>query len=250
MNTRQTIAIASLATAAVIGGAVLLAPPADAHTPNITASCAGVRIQASSYQANQTNRWSVTIAGVTQSGTFATGMDQTFPVPQGGASTAWSASIDVVQSNTYDQFRSGTVGPCGTATPTPTPTPTPSSTPTPTPTPSEPPTTPPTSTPPVVPPIPPAVAVYKPRHAIYGNCSLITAWLLNEASTVRARSKVTIVGHSGVKTRTFILKAAAGQNRKHLFNSVPGQWFSIVTRGLRPKFGHAPFDCTGGPGGS
>ncbi|SDN91108.1 hypothetical protein SAMN05192576_2965 [Nocardioides szechwanensis] len=94
------------------------ASPASAHTPTFRADCAGVQVQATSYDAGQANKWTVTIDGVTQSGTFGSSFSQTFPVPQNGATTSWSASVVGFDGN-YQGQDSGTVGPCGTVTPPP-----------------------------------------------------------------------------------------------------------------------------------
>ncbi|GEP36217.1 hypothetical protein NSZ01_39850 [Nocardioides szechwanensis] len=55
---------------------------------------------------------------MTQSGTFGSSFSQTFPVPQNGATTSWSASVVGFDGN-YQGQDSGTVGPCGTVTPPP-----------------------------------------------------------------------------------------------------------------------------------
>ena len=103
---------------ATVGATWLTMSPAEAHTPNISATCDGVRVAATSYDANQANRWSVTIGGETKSGTFGASFDQTFPVPQDGASTAWSATIDSHDNvPAYHGDEAGTVGPCGTPPP-------------------------------------------------------------------------------------------------------------------------------------
>ena len=86
---------------------------ASAHQPHITATCDGVHLTAVDYEAGHANTWTVTIAGVTQSGTFDTTFDQTFPVPQGGATTPWSARIAGYDGNYDSGVVSGTVGPCG-----------------------------------------------------------------------------------------------------------------------------------------
>ena len=131
----------------------LPAAPAQAHTPYFSGDCGGVRLVAVNYDPAKANRWSVTINGVTQSGTFGQSFDQKFPVPQDGTSFTWSASI-VGADGEYPGSDGGTFGPCGsaegpTSTPTTTPTTSPTTTPTtPTQAPTATPTTPaPTQTP-------------------------------------------------------------------------------------------------------
>lgn len=109
MRLISALSIAALTT----GSGVLLAAPASAHTPDISATCDGVRVGATAYDENLANRWSVTIDGVTQTGTFGASVDQTFPVPQDGATTTWSASVEAADGS-YHQDASGVVGPCGT----------------------------------------------------------------------------------------------------------------------------------------
>jgi hypothetical protein len=101
---------------ATVGASWLAMSPADAHTPDISASCSGVHVGATAYDSNVANRWSVTINGATQSGTFGDSFDQTFPVPQAGATTQWSAFVEAADG-TYHGDGSGTVGPCGTPPP-------------------------------------------------------------------------------------------------------------------------------------
>jgi hypothetical protein len=94
-------------------GLTVTAATASAHTPTITADCSGVHLNASSYDGNQANTWTVTIDGVTQSGTFAASFSQTFAVPQAGATTPWSARIRSYDGAYDSGVQSGTVGPCG-----------------------------------------------------------------------------------------------------------------------------------------
>lgn len=102
-----------LALVAVIGGMFLVAPPASAHTPSITATCEGIVLKATAYDGGKDNTWTVTVGGATSSGTFGSSFSRTFPVAQGGASTEWSATIKGWNGE-YAQSKSGTVGPCGT----------------------------------------------------------------------------------------------------------------------------------------
>jgi hypothetical protein len=106
--------IAALAAPVLaLGGSVLATSPASAHTPGISADCNGVHVGATAYDSSMQNRWSVTIAGVTRSGTFGSSFDQTFPVPQDGTTVAWSAYVEA-EDGSYHGDGSGTVGPCGT----------------------------------------------------------------------------------------------------------------------------------------
>ena len=94
--------------AMLLGVSVLTVTPAEAHTPNISADCNGVRVAATAYDAGKANRWSVTIGGVTQSGTFGASLDQTFPVPQAGATTTWSAFVEA-EDGSYHGQQAGSV---------------------------------------------------------------------------------------------------------------------------------------------
>jgi hypothetical protein len=96
-----------------LGVGALTVSPAAAHTPDISADCNGVHVGATAYDADQQNRWSVTIGGATQSGTFGSSFDQTFPVPQNGATTTWSAFVEA-EDGSFHGEQSGAVGPCGT----------------------------------------------------------------------------------------------------------------------------------------
>lgn len=106
--------IAALSVPVLVAGfGAVIAAPASAHTPDISASCSGVHVGATAYDADQANRWSVTINGVTQTGTFGESLDQTFPVPQDGATSTWSAFVEAADGS-YRGAGSGDVGPCGT----------------------------------------------------------------------------------------------------------------------------------------
>src|SRR4051794_41135217 len=94
-----------------MGLGAFVASPASAHTPAVSASCSGVHVGGTGYDAGMANRWSVTINGATQSGTFGASFDQTFPVPQGGATSTWSAFVEAADG-TYPGDGSGSVGPC------------------------------------------------------------------------------------------------------------------------------------------
>jgi hypothetical protein len=98
-----------------VGLGTLVASPASAHTPNFSASCDGVHLGATAYDGGMANRWSVTIGGVTQTGTFGSSVDKTFAVPQEGATTSWSASVEA-EDGTYHFDDAGSVGPCGAPT--------------------------------------------------------------------------------------------------------------------------------------
>jgi hypothetical protein len=116
--------IAALCVPALLtmGLGVLVASPASAHTPTVSASCSGVHVSGTSYDAGMANRWSVTINGATQSGTFGGSFDQTFPVPQGGTTSTWSAFVEAADGS-YHGEGSGSVGPCGALPPPPPPPP-------------------------------------------------------------------------------------------------------------------------------
>ena len=108
--------IAALAVPVLaLGAGVLATSPASAHTPSISADCNGVHVSATAYDPSMQNRWSVTIDGTTQSGTFGSSFDQTFPVPQDGTAVAWSAYVEAADGS-YHGDGSGSVGPCGTPT--------------------------------------------------------------------------------------------------------------------------------------
>jgi hypothetical protein len=94
-------------------GLAVTAATASAHTPSISADCSGVHLDATSYDSGGANTWTVTIGGATQSGTFGTSFSETFPVPQAGATTSWSARV-ASYDGTYDSgVQSGSVGRCG-----------------------------------------------------------------------------------------------------------------------------------------
>lgn len=94
-----------------LGIVVVGASTASAHTPNINATCNGVVVNGTSY-GNDGFDWSITVDGSTTTGHFGDSGTQTVPVPQGGATTSWSASIDAPGTQ-YDDAKSGSVGPCG-----------------------------------------------------------------------------------------------------------------------------------------
>lgn len=114
------IAAASLLT---IGAAANAAHPR--HTPGSTASCAGATLTGTGYETQHTNTAYIYVDGVSQvvgelGGTdFGTGLSQTVPIPQDGATHVVRFVIDVageVPSHPeYNLDRTVTVGPCGTA---------------------------------------------------------------------------------------------------------------------------------------
>lgn len=110
------IVMAFAISLATVGMTWIGATPASAHTPVISADCSGVHVKATAYDAGQANKWSVTIGGVTQSGTFGASFNQSFPVPQDGATTSWSANVSAGDGS-YPGQGSGSVGPCGTPPP-------------------------------------------------------------------------------------------------------------------------------------
>lgn len=109
---RIVLALAALLLAAT--GLTLVATPANAHTPTITADCNGVVLKATSYDGSKANTWEVTVAGVKQSGTFGATFDKTVAVPQDGKTTSWSARIKAYDGQYDTGLQTGTVGPCGT----------------------------------------------------------------------------------------------------------------------------------------
>jgi len=85
---------------------------ASAHTPAVSASCSGVQLSGTNYDASKANQWSATVNGVTTTGTFGASLSKTIPVPQDGASSTWSATVQAADGS-YKSTNSGTVGPCG-----------------------------------------------------------------------------------------------------------------------------------------
>jgi hypothetical protein len=96
--------------------AVAIPSPSSAHIPAATATCDGVQIRATDYEAGRENEWHVTLD--TAARTFVTGdyfgagLDMVIPVDQGGAVTSWSVRIEGYDGEYVGDF-SGTVGPCG-----------------------------------------------------------------------------------------------------------------------------------------
>ncbi|MDR7085224.1 hypothetical protein J2X11_000063 [Aeromicrobium panaciterrae] len=86
---------------------------ASAHVPSISASCSGVHLGGTNYDDTKANTWTATIGGSTTNGTFGDTLNMTIPVPQGGASTSWSATVQAFDGG-FSSTESGTVGPCGT----------------------------------------------------------------------------------------------------------------------------------------
>jgi LPXTG-motif cell wall-anchored protein len=79
-----------------------------------------VHLTGKSYDSSKANTWTATVGGTTTSGTFGESLDKTIPVPQGGATTSWSATVQAFDGS-YKSSGSGTVGPCGTVPPPPKP---------------------------------------------------------------------------------------------------------------------------------
>jgi hypothetical protein len=98
-----------------VGLSVVVVAPASAHTPSLSADCSGVHLSGTNYDPEMTNRWSVTINGVTHDGTFGSSFQQTFPVPQDGTTTTWSGYVEA-EDGSYHGEDAGSVGPCGTPT--------------------------------------------------------------------------------------------------------------------------------------
>lgn len=109
----KRIAASAVALSLAAAGVLVTQTAAQAHTPSISASCDGVKLNATAYDGKKKNRWHVTINGVAQSGEFGASFSQNFPVPQDGVTTTWTASI-AAHDGAYKQEKSGSVGPCGT----------------------------------------------------------------------------------------------------------------------------------------
>ena len=115
--------VAALTTALLaVGLTVGVALPASAHTPDISASCAGLTVKFSAYGAGTTNSLKVTIDGtVVESTTFGNDFAQkTYPL---SPSTAHSYVVEVdAQHNEHDRTVAkgnaftGTTTPCTTVT--------------------------------------------------------------------------------------------------------------------------------------
>lgn len=98
---------------ALVGALMFMgAGSASAHTPSVSASCSGVQLGGTNYDASKANKWSATVGGVTTSGTFAGSVSHTIPVPQGGATTSWSGTVEAFDGG-FHSTQSGNVGPCG-----------------------------------------------------------------------------------------------------------------------------------------
>lgn len=105
--------IVLLATAALMALGIGYAPTASAHTTTGGASCAKAWVHPTKYDGNRQNHWSLTVGGVTHSGTFGSETYQEIAVPQDYQVYDWS--YDVVGWNGKYHFSdSGKVGPCGT----------------------------------------------------------------------------------------------------------------------------------------
>lgn len=109
-------AIAAVA-ALTLSLVALVAGPASAHVPTITADCSGLVLHGTAYDANKTNGYSYKIgdaATVTQTfgGSFG---PITIPLPQGGATTHVVAEIhDADNTVAYSESFDKNIGPCGT----------------------------------------------------------------------------------------------------------------------------------------
>ena len=117
MNRHRSLSVVCLVAgfSATSFGLVALSQGASAHSPSVSASCTGVVLQASNYDAAYANQWSVTIDGASTSGTFGGTLDQSFSVPQDRVFT-WSGRIAAFNGE-YEQVNSGSLGPCVTTTP-------------------------------------------------------------------------------------------------------------------------------------
>ncbi len=120
MKINKRITGVALAAGLLGGGlAVVSTAPAFAHTPAISASCAGITVTGTAYEANKVNTWFVTIDGVTVQGTFGASFTKTVPVPQDGKTHTYAAQVaDQNQTPAYTKAANGPVGPCGPVKPT------------------------------------------------------------------------------------------------------------------------------------
>jgi hypothetical protein len=110
---RAFIALVMLTGMVAVG-----ATPVYAHVPSIKGTCTGIELKATDYDAGKPNKWTATIDGKTQSGTFGATLDKTLVVPQDGATTDWSAHIEGYDGK-FPLTESGKVGPCGDKPPPP-----------------------------------------------------------------------------------------------------------------------------------
>lgn len=108
-----------IAAAAAI---VTLPFTAAAHTPVVSANCQGVTVNLTSYEGpSSNNKLTVFIdGGAPYFVNFGSSYSFTYPVPQNGATSSWSVTIDANlntgNATAYDKTFTGRVGPCGTAT--------------------------------------------------------------------------------------------------------------------------------------
>jgi len=91
--------------------------PASAHTPNLSATCAGITVSGTAYESRDTNTLGIRLDGGTwTTKTFSTGGTLTVLIPQNDGQTH-SYEAYVHTSNPYQGYShdyAGTVGPCGT----------------------------------------------------------------------------------------------------------------------------------------
>jgi hypothetical protein len=104
-----------------LGGGLALVgvQSASAHNPGITATCGdGLHLTANSYDASKANTWTYAVGTTTDSGTFGSDLDKTVALPQNGATTHVTATIQAFDGS-YKQTFDQNVGPCGTPPPPP-----------------------------------------------------------------------------------------------------------------------------------
>lgn len=117
MNIKKKVAAGSIAVALALGGVAVLAGPASAHIPSITADCDGLVMQGVYYDGNKTNEYSYKVGdAATVSVNFGSSFGPiTIPVPQDGATTQVVAEIhDADNTAAYSETFNESVGPCGT----------------------------------------------------------------------------------------------------------------------------------------
>lgn len=115
MNIKKIVAACTAATVGVLTSVVLIASPAAAHTPEVTASCAkGVVVKGTSYDASKANRWGITINGTEETGTFGASVNKSKALPGDGATSTWSAFVEA-EDGSYRKADSGTLT-CGVPT--------------------------------------------------------------------------------------------------------------------------------------
>lgn len=98
-----------------LGLPLLIAAPAAAHTPSLTATCGGITVTGTSYESANQNTLGIRVdGGAWTTKTFAVSDSLTVAVPQDGETHTYSAYVHTTNPNTaYSHDYSGNVGPCG-----------------------------------------------------------------------------------------------------------------------------------------